>query len=162
MRSNQSRITAADIKYLSLPKRKGFDIIEVNLVIIYFQNNTDYEYCRTLVQVHLGHFESVIAIKLVDSKLVRSLLERFPSVEICVQDFCYNNFLLYMFFKKIEIFWNFFNNHIIIPKYFALQKVFLSLISIFTCNTEHISMSILKVCFDVQHSSSHKKINFAS
>ena len=34
MRSNQSRITAADVKYLSLPKRKGFDIIEVNLVYI--------------------------------------------------------------------------------------------------------------------------------
>jgi hypothetical protein len=36
MRSNQSRITAADIKYLSLPKRKGFEIIEVNLVHIQF------------------------------------------------------------------------------------------------------------------------------
>ena len=33
MRSNQSRITSAHIKYLSLPKRKGFDIIEVNLVV---------------------------------------------------------------------------------------------------------------------------------
>ena len=38
MRSNQSRITAADIKYLSLPKRKGFDIIEVNLVDIYLNS----------------------------------------------------------------------------------------------------------------------------
>ena len=49
MRSNQSRITAADIKYLSLPKIKGFDIIEVKLVGIGNATKFKVRFC------HLSH-----------------------------------------------------------------------------------------------------------